>query len=48
VWTDVTDARAAVSSYIHGFFNTTRRHSTLGYQSPVDFENVSTVLDEAA
>jgi len=48
VWTDAIDARAAVSSYIHGFFNATRRHSTLGYRSPVNFENNETLLDEAA
>jgi len=47
-WTDAADARSDVSSYIHGFYNATRRHSTLGYQSPVDFENGQTELDEAA
>ena len=48
LWTDATDARSAVSSYIHGFYNATRRHSTLGYQSPVDFENDDALLDQAA
>ena len=37
-WRDLGQARAAVSDYIHGFYNLTRRHSTLGYLSPVDFE----------
>jgi len=37
-WADLDQARAAISDYIHGFYNTSRRHSTLGYASPVDFE----------
>ena len=40
IWADVTEARAAVSHYIHGFYNASRLHSTLNYQSPVDFENI--------
>ena len=32
------DARADVFDYIERFYNTTRRHSTIGYVSPVDFE----------
>lgn len=31
-------ARADVFDYIERFYNTTRRHSTIGYISPVDFE----------
>ena len=37
-WADEDAARAAVSDYIHGFYNQRRRHSTLGQLSPVDFE----------
>lgn len=33
------EARADVFDYIERFYNTARRHSTLGYLSPVDFEN---------
>ena len=32
------DARADVFDYIERFYNPTRRHSTLGYLSPVEFE----------
>jgi putative transposase len=32
------DARADVFDYIERFYNVTRRHSTIGYLSPVEFE----------
>jgi putative transposase len=32
-------ARAEVFDYIERFYNPKRRHSTLGYLSPIDFEN---------
>jgi putative transposase len=32
------EARADVFDYIERFYNPKRRHSTLGYLSPVDFE----------
>jgi putative transposase len=32
------EARADVFDYIERFYNPTRRHSTIGYQSPIDFE----------
>jgi len=31
-------AKADVFDYIERFYNTTRRHSTIGYLSPVEFE----------
>ncbi len=31
-------ARQDIVSYIEGFYNATRRHSALGYRSPLDFE----------
>ncbi|MDO9019375.1 MAG: IS3 family transposase [Myxococcales bacterium] len=34
-------ARADVFDYIERFYNPTRRHSTLGYVSPIDFEKAS-------
>ena len=32
------DARADVFDYIERFYNRRRRHSTLGYLSPIEFE----------
>ena len=34
------DARTAVFDYIETFYNTIRLHSTLGYLSPIEYENV--------
>lgn len=34
-------ARQDIVSYIEGFYNATRRHSALGYRSPLEFEQVS-------
>ena len=31
-------ARSAVFDYIEGFYNPRRRHSAIGYHSPVDYE----------
>jgi putative transposase len=32
------DAKADVFDYIERFYNPKRRHSTIGYMSPMDFE----------
>jgi putative transposase len=37
------NARADVFDYIERFYNPTRRHSTLGYLSPMDFEQQAQV-----
>ena len=33
------EARTAIFDYIETFYNRTRRHSSLGYQSPLDYES---------
>jgi putative transposase len=38
-WTTRQQARTAIFEYIEGFFNRQRRHSTLGYLSPAEFEH---------
>jgi putative transposase len=40
-WPVRDELRQAVFEYIEIFYNTTRRHSTLGMRSPVQFENIN-------
>jgi transposase InsO family protein len=44
-WQTRADARRAVFAYIEGWYNRARRHSTLGYRSPAEYERE---LDRAA
>jgi transposase InsO family protein len=37
-WATHREAMQAVSEYIDGFYNPTRRHSTIGGLSPIEFE----------
>jgi hypothetical protein len=34
-----TEARSAVFAFIEGFYNPPRRHSSIGYLSPIDYEH---------
>ena len=34
----MAEARFALFQYIEGFYNTYRRHSSLGYMSPINYE----------
>jgi putative transposase len=38
-FTTRAEARTAIFDYIEAFYNRTRRHSSLGYQSPLDYES---------
>jgi putative transposase len=39
------EAKSAIFSYVEGFYNQRRRHSTLGYLSPVEFERQALLVD---
>lgn len=35
------EARRSLFEYMEGFYNRTRKHSTLGYKSPTEYENMT-------
>jgi putative transposase len=47
-WPTRQQARNAVFAWIEGWYNRCRLHSTLGYQSPVDYENRTLARDGAS
>ena len=38
VFEDINQARLEIFSYIKGYYNRVRLHSSLGYLNPMDFE----------
>jgi putative transposase len=36
-----TEARMALFVFIEGWYNPSRRHSALGYKSPIEFERIA-------
>jgi len=38
VFEDLEQARSEIFSYIEGYYNRVRLHSSLGYKSPIEFE----------
>ena len=47
-WPTRAAARTAIFEYIEGWYNPRRRHSTLGYLSPIEFERQHTELAQPA
>jgi len=40
-WATRVEPGSAIFEWIEGFYNPTRRHSTLGFQSPADYETMN-------
>jgi len=40
------EAQSAIFTYVEGFYNRRRRHSTLGYLSPAEFERRASLVEE--
>jgi putative transposase len=47
-WPTRRTVRTAIFEYIEGFYNTRRRHSSLGHLSPAEFEQVKLEQENAA
>ena len=47
-WATRAEARAALFDYVEIFYNGQRRHSSLGYLSPLAFERVRALQHRAA
>ena len=48
VWPTLARAKDAIALYIDGYYNIRRRHSTLDYVSPVEYETEARHHDRAA
>jgi putative transposase len=46
-WTTRPELASAIFEWIEGFYNPVRRHSALGYRSPIEFENLHTAAELA-
>jgi putative transposase len=42
-WSDPTAVRTAIFDFIEGWYNTRRRHSSIGYRSPAAFERAQEI-----
>ena len=47
-WPRREDARRAIFEYIEAWYNRRRRHSTLGYVSPAEYERTYAMAPAAA
>jgi transposase InsO family protein len=48
IYASYDDADLAIAEYVDTFYNATRRHSHLGYVSPIEFELKRQIEAEAA
>jgi putative transposase len=48
LWDTRAELASAIFDWIEAFYNPTRRHSALDYQSPIEFERLHTAATEAA
>jgi transposase InsO family protein len=48
VWPTHAAVKTAIFEYIEGWYNTRRRHSTLGYLSPAAYEATAAIIEQAA
>jgi len=47
-WHTRAELANAIFEWIEAFYNPVRRHSALGYNSPIDFEHLHTAAPSAA
>lgn len=47
-WTTRAELASGIFEWIEAFYNPTRRHSSIGYLSPIEFETRHTTADKAA
>ena len=47
-WPNRAELSNAIFEWIEAFYNPTRRHSALGYLSPIDYEALHTATHQAA
>jgi len=47
-WTSKAELSSAIFEWIEAFYNPVRRHTSIGYPSPVEFEALHTAAQAAA
>ena len=48
LWTSRAELANGIFEWIEAWYNPTRRHSALGYLSPIDYETLHTATEIAA